>query len=222
MWFLYLKPFFLANMKILINHAQLRGRWDFFCRSKKLLLLSCLEDSTNEVWLSSLALYVLSVWKHSGVKWWKSVFRFENSPLSCCWSSFHPVSQLTLQRCCPWEPISFCAVPGCRRLRWGLSWWRSLCISKPRLPFFRVPSCSGKRAVISCSFCRSGEHYEGCDGGLASKTSSIIRFLLKELEDHYQTAKADMMLAARTKPIHGENQNLSFWWMFLKFIAVPF
>lgn len=32
----------------------------------------------------------------------------------------------------------------------------------------------------------------------------MIRFLLKELEEHYLTAKNDMMLAARTKPIHGE------------------
>lgn len=32
----------------------------------------------------------------------------------------------------------------------------------------------------------------------------MIKFLVKELEEHYLTAKADMMLAARTKPIHGE------------------
>lgn len=28
---------------------------------------------------------------------------------------------------------------------------------------------------------------------------------MKELEEHYDTAKANMMLAARTKPIHGES-----------------
>lgn len=31
-----------------------------------------------------------------------------------------------------------------------------------------------------------------------------IRRLLEELELHYATARADMMLAAKSKPIHGE------------------
>ncbi|KAF0033857.1 hypothetical protein F2P81_013923 [Scophthalmus maximus] len=31
----------------------------------------------------------------------------------------------------------------------------------------------------------------------------MVTFLVKELEEHYLTAKAEMMLAARTKPIHG-------------------
>lgn len=31
----------------------------------------------------------------------------------------------------------------------------------------------------------------------------MVRLLVLELEQHYLTAKADMMLAARTKPIHG-------------------
>jgi len=34
----------------------------------------------------------------------------------------------------------------------------------------------------------------------------MVRVLVKELEEHYQTAKADMMLAARTKPVHGESK----------------
>ena len=37
-----------------------------------------------------------------------------------------------------------------------------------------------------------------------SKASTLVRYLLKELEQHYLIAKDDMMLAARTKPIHGE------------------
>ncbi|XP_061762555.1 tRNA (32-2'-O)-methyltransferase regulator THADA [Nerophis ophidion] len=40
------------------------------------------------------------------------------------------------------------------------------------------------------------------DGGHYIKASGFISFLVKELEDHYLTAEADMMLAARTKPIH--------------------
>ncbi|KAA8592239.1 hypothetical protein FQN60_017694 [Etheostoma spectabile] len=39
-------------------------------------------------------------------------------------------------------------------------------------------------------------------GGSHPKASCMVRFLVKELEEHYLTAKADMMLAARTKPIH--------------------
>lgn len=32
----------------------------------------------------------------------------------------------------------------------------------------------------------------------------MVVFLVGELKEHYLTARADMMLAARTKPIHGE------------------
>lgn len=40
---------FAANMGPLINYARQKGQWDFFCRTKQLVLISCLEDSTNEV-----------------------------------------------------------------------------------------------------------------------------------------------------------------------------
>lgn len=40
---------FAANMASLINCARQRGLWDFTCRTKQLVLISCLEDSTNEV-----------------------------------------------------------------------------------------------------------------------------------------------------------------------------
>lgn len=40
---------FAANIGSLINCARQRGQWDFFCRTKQLVLISCLEDSTNEV-----------------------------------------------------------------------------------------------------------------------------------------------------------------------------
>lgn len=50
--FFYL--FFLANMSTLINWAKERGKWDFFSKSKMLVLIGCLEDSTNEVKLNEL------------------------------------------------------------------------------------------------------------------------------------------------------------------------
>ncbi|XP_023821654.1 thyroid adenoma-associated protein homolog [Oryzias latipes] len=140
-----------ANMKILINHAQLRGRWDFFCRSKKLLLLSCLEDSTNEIRELSTEL----------------LLKF-----------FPPSLPVDIAEVLPMRANQLLCSP-------------------------RVQEAQMGALMMKVLMYKSGEHYEGCDGGLASKTSSIIRFLLKELEDHYQTAKADMMLAARTKPIHG-------------------
>ena len=47
--------FFLpANIGCLINCARQRGQWDFVCRTKQLVLISCLEDSTNEVKLLNL------------------------------------------------------------------------------------------------------------------------------------------------------------------------
>lgn len=48
---------FAANMGSLINCARQRGLWDFVCRTKQLVLISCLEDSTNEVELPELASY---------------------------------------------------------------------------------------------------------------------------------------------------------------------
>jgi len=36
-----------ANMSTLINWAKVRGNWDFFSKSNLLVLIGCLEDSTN-------------------------------------------------------------------------------------------------------------------------------------------------------------------------------
>ncbi|KAJ8286052.1 hypothetical protein GJAV_G00034000 [Gymnothorax javanicus] len=38
-----------ANIKDLISYAKQRGQWDFFARPRLLVLIGCLEDSTNEV-----------------------------------------------------------------------------------------------------------------------------------------------------------------------------
>lgn len=55
---------------------------------------------------------------------------------------------------------------------------------------------------VCCSTCRSQVHPGECR--LRSpETPCMVRLLVLELEQHYLTAKADMMLAARTKPIHG-------------------
>lgn len=36
------------------------------------------------------------------------------------------------------------------------------------------------------------------------KMEAMVQYLLGELELHYLTARTDMLLAARTRPIHGE------------------
>ncbi|XP_056602907.1 thyroid adenoma-associated protein homolog [Triplophysa dalaica] len=38
-----------ANMSTLINWAKERGKWNFFSKSNMLVLIGCLEDSTNEI-----------------------------------------------------------------------------------------------------------------------------------------------------------------------------
>lgn len=57
-----------------------------------------------------------------------------------------------------------------------------------------------EKAVISHdSPCRSQDQPER-----NPEAFSMIQYLLKELEEQYVTAKVDMMLAAKSKPIHGE------------------
>lgn len=66
-------------------------------------------------------------------------------------------------------------------------------------------------SAVSC-VCRSAKQPEGCSQSSTddvnsyekSEASCRVRQLVKELQEHYHTAKADMMLAAKTKPIHGE------------------
>lgn len=45
---------FAANMGSLISCARQRRKWDFICRNKQIALITCLEDSTNEVELHEL------------------------------------------------------------------------------------------------------------------------------------------------------------------------
>lgn len=57
-----------------------------------------------------------------------------------------------------------------------------------------------KSEVVHLPLCRSKNPPEGD----LLQGHGMIQHLLEELESHYGTARADMMLAAKSKPIHGK------------------
>ncbi|XP_020513692.2 tRNA (32-2'-O)-methyltransferase regulator THADA [Labrus bergylta] len=148
-----------ANMGSLISCARQRGLWDFSCRTKQLVLIGCLEDSTNEIRELSAGLLL----------------------------RFFP-------RSFP-RDIAAALLTRTNRL---------LCSP-------RVQEAQTGALMMKVLLHKSQEHPE--DSRLHSDTSvsrgrdpeasCMIQSLVTELEEHYLTAKADMMLAAKTKPIHG-------------------
>ncbi|TMS04030.1 Thyroid adenoma-associated protein-like protein [Larimichthys crocea] len=148
-----------ANMGSLINCARQRGQWDFVCRTKQLVLISCLEDSTNEIRELSAGLLL----------------------------RFFP----------PCFPDDIAAVLFMR--------------TKQLLCSPRVQEAQMGALMMKVLLQKSQDQHEDCSlnsratisSGSNPEASCMVKFLVKELEEHYLTAKADMMLAARTKPIHG-------------------
>lgn len=141
-------------MNCLINYVRQKGQWDFFCRSKLLVLISCLEDSTNEIRELSANLLL--------------TFFPNNFPKDVSSALFARTKQLL---CSPRVQEAQMAALMTKVLH---------VISNSALEDNVVLSCSSNNLE-----------------------ADFVRFLLKELEEHYCTAKSDMMLAARTKPIHG-------------------
>ncbi|XP_067466068.1 tRNA (32-2'-O)-methyltransferase regulator THADA [Thunnus thynnus] len=148
-----------VNMGSLINCARQKGKWDFFCKTKQLVLISCLEDSTNEIRELSAGLLL----------------------------RFFP----------PSFPDDIAAV--------------LLTRTKQLLCSPRVQEAQMGALMMKILLQKSQDQSEDCgpnsninvNCGSNTKASSFVRLLVRELEEHYLTAKADMMLAARTKPIHG-------------------
>ncbi|XP_056276061.1 thyroid adenoma-associated protein homolog isoform X3 [Pseudoliparis swirei] len=148
-----------VNMGSLLDCARQRGQWDFVCRTKQLILVSCLEDSTNEIRELSAGLLL----------------------------RFFPNS----------FPDDIAAVLLVRT--------RQLLCSP------RVQEAQMGALMTKVLLQKSQGQPEGCrlngniavSSGRSPNSSCMVTFLVKELEEHYLTAKADMMLAARTKPIHG-------------------
>ncbi|XP_053277676.1 thyroid adenoma-associated protein homolog [Pleuronectes platessa] len=146
-----------ANIGSLIENARQRGQWDFFSRTKQLVLISCLEDSTNEIRELSAGLLL----------------------------RFFP----------PRFPDDITTVLLIRTKQ---------LLRSPRVHEAQMGALTMKLLLLK-------SQHQPEDGRLngdvyvssGSDSSCMMRFLVKELEEHYLTAKADMILAARTKPIHG-------------------
>ncbi|TNM89604.1 hypothetical protein fugu_003838 [Takifugu bimaculatus] len=135
-----------ANIAALINYAKQKGKWDFFCRGKQLILITCLEDSTNEI-------RELSAWLL--LKFFQSSFPDDITV------ELHVRSKQLL--CSP-----------------------------------RVQEAQMGALMMKVLLQKSRDQT-----GKNSEISNMVGFLVRELKEHYLTARADMMLAARTKPIHG-------------------
>ncbi|XP_033946263.1 tRNA (32-2'-O)-methyltransferase regulator THADA [Pseudochaenichthys georgianus] len=141
-----------ANMGSLIKCARARGRWDFVCRRKQLVLISGLEDSTNEIRELSAELLL----------------------------RFFP----------PSLPHDIAAVLHAR--------------TKQLLCSPRVHEAQMAAVMMKLLHQKSQHQPEACRlNSEVSGGACMVTLLVKELEEHYLTAKADMMLAAKTKPIHG-------------------
>uniref|UniRef100_A0A3Q1FE64 Si:ch211-225b11.4 n=1 Tax=Acanthochromis polyacanthus TaxID=80966 RepID=A0A3Q1FE64_9TELE len=147
-----------ANMGSLINCARQRGQWDFFCRTKQLVLIGCLEDSTNEIRELSAGL----------------LLRF--FPPSFPDDVAEVLHTRTKQLLCS---------PRVQEAQMGALMMKVL---------LQKSQDSGDSRLSSNIAVSSGSN---------PMASCMVRVLVKELQEHYLTAKADMMLAARTKPIHG-------------------
>ncbi|KAK2837266.1 hypothetical protein Q5P01_014478 [Channa striata] len=151
-----------ANMWSLINCARQRGQWDFFHRTKQLVLISCLEDSTNEIRELSAGL----------------LLRF-----------FPPIFPDDVAAVLLTRTKQLLCSPRVQEAQMGALMMKVLL--QKGVSVQNHPKDYSVNSDITVS---SESHL---------KASCIVRVLVRELEDHYLTAKADMLLAARTKPIHG-------------------
>ncbi|XP_043096293.1 thyroid adenoma-associated protein homolog isoform X2 [Puntigrus tetrazona] len=136
-----------ANMSMLINWAKERGKWDFFSKSKMLVLIGCLEDSTNEVRELSAEL----------------LLRFFPSSLP------DDLTAVLLRRA--------------ERL-----------LHSPRVQEAQMGALMVKFLL---------HKVDGTFEQDKKQSVKLIKFLLTKLEHHYLAARNDMLLAARTMPIHG-------------------
>uniref|UniRef100_A0A8C5RG15 Thyroid adenoma-associated protein homolog n=1 Tax=Laticauda laticaudata TaxID=8630 RepID=A0A8C5RG15_LATLA len=146
------------NMAILLCWATSKGYWDFFSTGNTLALLSCLQDSTNEI--RELASELLI-------------------------SYFPP------------------ALPG--SAAGTLFGWALEAVSSPR-----VQECEAGAAVMKTLLSKLDHHIlkpslleTEKEPSMPCKHLSFLEHLLNVLRNHFVTASRDLLLAARTTPIHG-------------------
>ncbi|XP_056313525.1 thyroid adenoma-associated protein homolog [Danio aesculapii] len=136
-----------ANISTLINWAKDRGKWDFFSKSTLLVLIGCLEDSTNEIRELSAEL----------------LFRFFPSSLP--------------------DDVTCVVFSRADQL-----------LQSPRVQEAQMGALMVKLLL---------QKADGVFNQGEKQSVKLITFLLSKLEQHYLTARSDMLLAARTTPVHG-------------------
>ncbi|KAI5613059.1 thyroid adenoma-associated protein-like isoform X3, partial [Silurus asotus] len=143
-----------ANMSELIDYATERQKWDFYCRSRQLVLIGCLEDMTNEIREHAAELLV----------------RFFPSSLES------DVAAALFSR------------------------------AQRRLHSPRVQEAQMGALMIKLLL-QKGVSLDGVVSEPLKQDDvqsvRLIRYLLKILEQQYLIAKQDMLLAARSAPLHG-------------------
>ncbi|XP_072521074.1 tRNA (32-2'-O)-methyltransferase regulator THADA [Salminus brasiliensis] len=143
-----------ANMAALINWAKEGGKWDFFSRSRQLVLIGCLEDATNEIREQAAELL----------------------------ARFFP---------CSLQPDVVNVL---------FSRAQSLLCS-PRVQEAQMGALMIK-LLLQKGVSLDGQVVGDVKQGEV-QSAKLIGHLLKNLEQHYITAKEDMLLAARSSPMHG-------------------
>ncbi|XP_060763342.1 tRNA (32-2'-O)-methyltransferase regulator THADA isoform X2 [Neoarius graeffei] len=143
-----------ANMSELINYARERGKWDFYCRSRQLVLIGCLEDATSEIREHVAELLVRF---------------FPQSLESDVAATLFNRAQSRLHS------------PRVQEAQMGALMFKLL-----------LQKCISLDGLMS-------EALKQDD----MQSVRLIRHLLKSLEQQYLIAKQDMLLAARSSPLHG-------------------
>ncbi|KAL7836832.1 hypothetical protein AOLI_G00281160 [Acnodon oligacanthus] len=143
-----------ANMAALIEWARHKGKWDFFSRSRQLLLIGCLEDATNEIREQAGELLA----------------RFFPDSLQ------PDVVNVLFNRA--------------QRL-----------LHSPRVQEAQMGAVMVKLLLQKC-VSLDGLVVGGEKQGHMQSTK-LIGHMLKSLEQQYITAREDMLLAARSSPLHG-------------------
>ncbi|XP_030647585.1 thyroid adenoma-associated protein homolog [Chanos chanos] len=138
-----------ADMSSLITWATDRGHWDFFSRSKQLVLIGCLEDSTNEI--RELAGELL-------VRFFPPSLSDDVSAVLCVRAAVQ--------------------------------------LHSPRVQQAQAGALMMKLLLQKCVSVNGVVRQE-------VRSSTILRFLLRQLKQHCLNAQSDMLHAARTTPIHG-------------------